>query len=74
MKEVSDILSQAIEMVEVVFNNDQISFGNRLHVCMYHNNYCYSLQYHQIIYSKLQVIRIYDLYDVNKNRLSWSCN
>ena len=34
MKEISDTLSHAIEMVQVVFNNDQMSFGSRLHVCI----------------------------------------
>ena len=32
VKVISDILSDAIEMVQVVFNNDQMTFGNRLHV------------------------------------------
>ena len=34
VKEISDTLSHAIEMVQVVFNNDQMSFGSRLHVCI----------------------------------------
>ena len=32
---ISDILSDAIEMVQVVFNNDEMTFGNRLHVRMF---------------------------------------
>ncbi|KAL5250264.1 hypothetical protein ACHWQZ_G016112 [Mnemiopsis leidyi] len=64
---ISDILSDAIEMVQVVFNNDEMTFGNRLHRYVDHSltDYLERLTYIKTFNNKdLETYKQYAIYQL----------